>query len=411
MPEKRVTRPDWFDKAFVESHGDWLREMVFEIVHEVMEAEVSGLTGAGYGKRSEERITQRNGYRERQWTTRVGDIGLQIPKLREGSYFPSFLEPRRRAEKMLIGVIQDAYVQGVSTRRMERVCRQMGIDRLDKSFVSRLTKGIEDEVRAFKERPLSGDFPYVFVDARYEKVRREGRVVSLAVLVAVGVRMDGNREVLGFVVGVGERFILWRDFLQSLVRRGLSGVRLVVSDAHEGLKRAIAECFTGASWQRCRVHFMRSMLAHVSKRYQPMVSALLKTIFAQPTLVEAKEELGRVVHALRPKFPNVAELVEEAENDVLTYMSFPPEHWSKLHSTNMLERLMRTIKARTRVVSIFPDEVSLERLAGAILIEENEEWLEARRYISESSMARLRRPAAALPPRGEHPLEETLQVA
>ena len=411
MPEKKVTRPDWFDKAFVETHRDWLREMVFEIVHEVMQSEVTSLVGAAPGERTDRRTTHRNGYRERMWSTRVGDIELHIPKLLEGSYFPSFLEPRRRAERALISVIQEAYVQGVSTRKVDRLCRQMGLDLVDKSFVSRLSKGIEEDVQAFKSRQLEAEFPYVFVDARYEKVRQEGRVVSLAVMVAVGVRSDGHREILGFETGMGERYRLWRDFLEGMLQRGLRGVMLVVSDAHEGLKRAIGECFSGATWQRCRVHFMRSVLAHVSRRYQPVVSALLKTIFAQPTMEEAREELQRVAQTLRPRFAKVAKLVEEAEADVLAYMSFPAQHWSKLHSTNMLERLMRTIMARTRVVSIFPDTASLNRLAGAILIEENEEWMEARRYISEASMAKLT-VSAALPPRGEQDQEElALQVA
>lgn len=411
MPEKKLTRPDWFDKTFVESHRDWLREMVIEIVHQVMEAEVSTLTGAGYGERNPDRMTHRNGYRERQWTTRLGDIDLEIPKLREGSYFPSFLEPRRRAEKALVSVIREAYVQGVSTRRVERLCQQMGVERLDKSFVSRLTKGIEAEVSIFKNRRLEADFPYFFADARYEKVRGEGRVRTMAVMVAVGVRTDGHREIVGFDVALGEKQHLWRDFLQSLVDRGLNGVRLVVSDSHKGLKNAIEECFPGASWQRCQVHFMRAMLARVSRRYRPMVSALLRTIFAQPTMEEARNQLRRVADTLRPKYPDVAELVEAAEDEVLAYMAFPPEHWTKLYSTNMLERLMRTIKARTRVVSIFPTKDSLERLVGSILIEENEEWMEVRRYISETSMAKLIRPIAPLPPRGEHSLEEALRVA
>jgi transposase-like protein len=395
----------------VELHGDWLREMVTFMVHEVMEEEVSGLVGATYGERSSERTTHRNGYRDRPWTTRVGDIDLHIPRLRTGTYFPTFLEPRRRAEMALIGVIREAYVQGVSTRRVERLCRQMGIERLDKSFVSRLTQGLEAEVSAFKDRRLEGDYPYLFVDARYEKVRHEGRVMSLAVMVAVGVRSDGHREIVGFAVSLWEKLVLWRDFLKGLCARGLGGVQLVVSDAHEGLRQAIKECLSGASWQRCRVHFMRAMLAHVSRHYQPMVAALLKTIFAQPTPEKARKQLRRVAETLRPKFTAVSELVEAAQDEVLTYMTFPPEHWSKLHSTNMLERLMRTIKARTRVVGIFPDEGSLERLVGAILIEENEEWMEARRYISEGSMAKLARPAALLPPRGEQDLEEVLQVA
>jgi putative transposase len=411
MPERKLTRPDLFDKTFVESHRDWLREVVIEIVHQVMEAEVSTLTGAGYGERNPERTTHRNGYRERQWTTRLGDINLEIPKLREGSYFPSFLEPRRRAEKALISVIREAYVQGVSTRRVERLCQQMGIERLDKSFVSRLTKGIETEVSIFKARRLEADFPYLFADARYEKVRREGEVKTMAVMVAVGVRTDGHREIVGFEVALGEKQYLWRDFLQSLVDRGLRGVRLIVSDSHKGLKNAIEECFMGASWQRCQVHFMRAMLVRVSRRYRPMVAALLRTIFAQPTTDEARSQLRRVADTLRPKYPDVADLVEKAEDEVLSYMAFPPEHWTKLYSTNMLERLMRTIKARTQVVSIFPNQDSLERLVGSILIEENEEWMEVRRYISESSMGKLIRPAAPLPPRGEHSLEAAFRVA
>jgi transposase-like protein len=274
-----------------------------------------------------------------------------------------------------------------------------------------MTRSIEEQVAAFLNRRLDAEYPYVFFDARYEKVRREGRVVTMAVLVGVGVRTDGHREVLGFRVVMGENRALWSDFLQSLLDRGLSGVRLVVSDAHKGLRRAVEECFIGAGWQRCRVHFMRSMLAHVSRRYQPMVSALLKTIFAQPTLEEARKQLRRTADALRSQFDEVADLVEAAEDEVLAYMAFPPEHWSKLHSTNMLERLMRTIKARTRVVSIFPDASALERLAGAVLIEENEEWMEARRYIGELSMTKLLRSSASLPPRGERSLEDALQVA
>jgi transposase-like protein len=288
----------------------------------------------------------------------------------------------------------------------------MGLTKVDKSFVSRLTGQLSKEIEAFRTRELQGEFPYVFVDARYEKVRREGRIVSMAVLIAVGVRLDGHREILGFTTGMGESRVLWRDFLRSLQERGLRGVRLVVSDAHRGLSQAIQENFTGASWQRCRVHFMRSMLAYVSRRYQPMVSSLLKTIFAQPTPEEARRQLRKVADSLRNGFGEVARLLEEAEEEVMAYMAFPPEHWSKLHSTNMLERLMRTLRARTRVVSIFPDVDSLERLTGAILIEENEEWLEARRYISETSMAKLKQPAAALPPRGEQCLEEeAFQVA
>lgn len=398
MPRKTMTQAAWLDKVVEQADGDLLRSLVSKVVHEVMEAEVAKKTGAAWGQRSEERTTHRNGYRERQWKTRVGDIELAIPRVREGTYFPSFLEPRRRAEQALMCAIRESYVQGISTRRVEQLCEQLGVQGVDKSFVSRVTKTLDDEVRSFGERRLDAAYPYVYVDARYEKVRLERRIVSVAFLVAVGVRDNGSREVLGFRSGAQESYLLWKGFLDSLVERGLRGVRLVISDAHAGLKRAIGESLPSVAWQRCRVHFMRTVEAHVTKRHRPTVLALVRTVFAQPDLGSARAQLKKVVEMMNPHFGEVARLLDEAEHEVLTYMTFPEDHWSKLHSTNVLERLMRTLKARTRVVGIFPDEPSLVRLAGAVLLEEHDEWADNRRYFGEASMAKLlgKLPVAAL---------------
>ena len=393
MPKPKVTQADWLDKVLAHSDSDLLRAMVTKVVHDVMELEVEQKTGASWGQRSGERKTQRNGYRERQWKTRAGDIELAIPRVREGSYFPSFLEPRRRAEQALMLAIREAYIQGVSTRRVEQVCERMGVQNIEKSFVSRITKTLDEEIKAFTERPLEGDFPYVYVDARYEKVRQNQHIVSVAFLVAIGVRDNGTREVLGFRTSLQESHQHWKEFLDDLVQRGLTGVRLVISDAHAGLKRAIHESLPAVSWQRCRVHFLRNVEGRVSKRHRPAVLALVRTVFAQPDIASARAQLRRILETVEPHYQGVASLLEEAEHEVLTYMSFPEEHWPKLHSTNVLERLMRTLKARTRVVGIFPDEPSIMRLAGAVLREEHDEWADNRRYISEASMARLKGPA------------------
>lgn len=402
MPRKKMTQAAWMDKAVAGSDDDFLCALVSKVVHQVMEAEVSKKTGAGLGERSEARLTHRNGYRSREWKTRTGDIELSIPRVREGTYFPSFLEPRRRAEQALMCAIRESYVQGISTRRVEQLCEQLGVQGVDKSFVSRITKTLDDEIRAFTTRRLEGEFPYVYVDARYEKVRLERRIVSVAFLVAIGVRDNGTRELLGFRTGAQESHLLWKEFLDSLVERGLQGVRLVISDAHSGLKRAIGESLRSVAWQRCRVHFLRTVEAHVSKRHRPTVLALVRTVFAQPDLASAREQLKKIVETLHPHFGEVARLLDEAEHEVLTYMTFPEEHWTKLHSTNVLERLMRTLKARTRVVGIFPDEASLMRLAGAVLLEEHDEWADNRRYISEASMAKLK---------GRSPFEEIERYA
>jgi putative transposase len=372
--------------------GDWLREVVRRVVQELMDAEVSAQIGAERYERTEERTTQRTGYRHRPWDTRVGTLELAIPKLRTGSYFPSWLEPRRRAEQALVAVVAEAYVQGVSTRKVEALVQALGIAGLSKSEVSRLAASLDEQVAAFRTRRLDAAYPYLWLDARYEHVREDGRVVSMAVIVAYGVRADGVREVLGLDIGLSEDVALWRAFLQGLVARGVRGVQLVVSDAHQGLKQAIREVFVGASWQRCRVHFVRNVLARVPKSAQAMVAATIRTIFQQPDRRAAQAQLAHVIATLEDRFPKVVPLLVEAEEEILTFYDFPPEHWRQVYSTNPLERLNKELKRRSAVVGIFPNRDAVLRLLGAVLAEQNDEWLVGRRYFSEASMRKVLRP-------------------
>jgi len=345
-----------------------------------MAGHVQSESAVKFVRNTHERANSRNGYRDRQWDTRTGSVDLKIPKLRKGSYFPGFLEPRRTAEKALAAVIQEAYIQGVSTRSVDELVKSMGMTGISKSQVSRLCEEIDERVGVFLNRPIEGDWPYLWIDATYLKVRQAGRIVSVAVIIAVGVNTDGVREILGLEIGPSEAEPFWTSFLRSLTRRGLRGVKLVISDAHEGLKAAAAKVLS-CTWQRCKVHFLRNALAHAGKGQRQMVLALINTIFAQETPEAASDQWRAVADQLREKFPKLAEMMDEAEPDVLAFMSFPKAHRTQIHSTNPLERLNAEIKRRTNVVGIFPNEAAITRLVGAMLLEQNDEWALKRRYM------------------------------
>ncbi|MGH2662932.1 MAG: IS256 family transposase [Actinomycetota bacterium] len=390
MANPRMDVTAFVGKLLEEEDADLLREGVRVLAQALMETEVSSQIGAGPYERSGTRTAYRNGYRTRSWDTRVGTIELKIPKVTAGTYFPSLLEPRRRAEKALHAVICEAYVKGVSTRKVDDLVRALGIDGISKSEVSRICKALDAEVEAFRSRPIDEEFPYVWLDATYHKVRETDRVVSVANVVAIGVSTAGERRILGTDCGPGEDEAFWTAFLRSLVKRGLRGVQLVISDAHTGLKAAIAKVLSGATWQRCRVHFMRNLLALVPKGAQDAVAALVRTIFYQPDHPSAVAQLHDVAGMLRPRFAQAAELLEEAAEDVLAHLHFPEEHRRRLHSTNVVERLHMEVKRRTRVVGIFPNRASLLRMVGTLLAEQDDEWhVVDRRYFSSESMLKI----------------------
>src|SRR3954452_103949 len=395
MTDEKIALRELLEKG---SDATFLREMIGFAANRLMELEIEGVCGAGPGERTEARRNHRNGYRERDWETRAGTVELRIPKLRKGSYFPGFLEPRRMAEKALTAVIQEAYIQGVSTRSVDDLVQAMGMSGISKSQVSRLCEEIDARVKTFLERPIEGDWPYLWIDATYVKVRQSGRVVSVAVIVAVGVNSDGRREVLGMDIGPSEAETFWTAFLRKLARRGLRGIKLVISDAHEGIKAAVAKVLH-ASWQRCRVHFMRNVLAYAGRQGRGVASAFIATAFAQEDAAAAKAQWRKVADQLRPKLPKLAAFMDEAEADVLAYMDFPAAHRAKLHSTNPLERLNGEVKRRTDVVGIFPNEAAITRLIGAILLEQNDEWAVQRaRYMTLETIAPLSdNPIVSLP--------------
>ena len=364
---------------------DLVRDMLHFVAQRLMDADVEGLCGAPYGERAVPRENSRNGYRERLWETRTGAIDLRIPKLRKGSYFPGFLEQRRTAEKALAAVIQEAYIQGISTRSVDELVKAMGMTGISKSQVSRLCAEIDERVGAFLDRPIEGDWPYLWIDATYVKVRASGRIVSVAVIIAVGVNTDGTRELLGLATGPSEAEPFWTEFLRSLSRRGLRGVKLVISDSHVGLKAAIAKVFK-ATWQRCRVHFMRNALAYAGKGQRQMVLALINTVFAQETAEAAHAQWRIVADQLREKFPKLAAMMDGSESDVLAFMDFPKAHRKQIASTNPIERVNAEIKRRTDVVGIFPYNGAIVRLIGAILLEQNDEWQLVRRYMQLEGM-------------------------
>ncbi len=383
---------EWLRKHLEAEGSDLLREMVRTFAERLMAAEVDTLCNAGYGEVTPERTNSRNGYRSRQLDTRVGSVDLCIPKLREGSYFPGWLlEPRRRAERALVAVVAECYVRGVSTRRVEGLVQTLGIEHLSKSQVSRMAAELDTEVAAFRNRPLDGGpYTYVSLDAMTQKVREGGRIVNVAVVIAVGVNAEGHREVLGFDVITSEDGAGWLAFLRGLVARGLAGTTLVISDAHVGLVDGVRSTLTGATWQRCRTHFMRNLLTRVPKSAQAMVATLVRTIFAQPDAASVWDQHARVVEQLTERFPAAAELLAEAASDVLAFTAFPKEHWRQIWSNNPQERLNKELRRRTDVVGIFPNRDAVVRLVGSVLAEQHDEWAVVRRYMSAESLAKAR---------------------
>jgi putative transposase len=385
MTDERLPLAELMQKAGGE---DFLRSVAEAVVQLLMETDVDGLIGAGRHERCVERTTYRNGYRDRTLDTRLGSLQLRLPKLRQGSYFPPFLEPRKTTEKALVAVIQEAWIGGVSTRKVDELVQAMGLSGISKSTVSRLCKDIDDRVHAFLDRPLVGDWPYLWLDATYLKQREGGRIVSVAAIIAVAVDSEGKREIVGLHIGPSEAETFWATFLRSLVKRGLRGVKLVISDAHEGLKAAIRRVM-GATWQRCRVHWMRNALAYVPKSQQSMVSASLRQAFLQDTPEKAHAVWRAAADQMREKWPKLGAFMDDSEHDVLAYMGFPEQHRAKLHSTNPLERLNKEVKRRADVVGIFPSEQSILRLIGAVLLEQNDEWQLQHRYMQVEGMAGL----------------------
>jgi len=371
--------------------GDLLRELGQWTLQRLMELEAEEHIGAGTHERSEDRKNHRNGYRDRKLETRLGTLNLRIPKLRSGSYFPSLLEPRKTSEQALVAVVQEAYIHGISTRKVDDLVQALGMTGISKSEVSRICKEMDERVEPFLSREITGEWPYIWLDATYLKSRDHGHVVSRAAVIAVGVNEEGRREVLGLQCGPAETEAFWTQFLRSLKQRGLTGVRLVVSDAHQGLKNAVAKVL-GATWQRCRVHFMRNALAYVPKRQHQMVAAVIRTAFVQESREEAISQWRERADWMRARFPKLGELMDTAKADVLAFTGFPKEHWRQLASTNPLERFNKEIKRLANIIGIFANNAAIVRLSGALAIEQTEEWHLTRRYMSQESLSRVLQP-------------------
>jgi len=388
----RIDALESFRKQLEGADIDLLREMVKVFAEQLMGADADAFCGADYGERSPERTNRRNGYRERPWDTRAGTIALQVPKLREGTYFPDWLlEPRRRAERAFVQVVSECYIRGVSTRRVEGLVRQLGIERISKSRVSQMAKELDHAVEAFRTRPLDGGpYTYVWLDALTQKVREDGRIANVAALVATGVNAAGFREILGLDLVTSEDGAGWLAFVRSLVARGLSDVRMVISDAHPGLVDAISSTLPGSSWQRCRTHFLRNLLAKVPKSAGPFVATLVRSIFAQPDRDAVWAQFNRVIDQLGERFPAAAEVLAEAGPDILAFTAFPFSHWKQIWSNNPQERLNKEIRRRTDVVGIFPNREAAIRLVGMVLSEQHDEWQVVRRYMSAESLAKAR---------------------
>jgi transposase-like protein len=383
----------WLRQQAGDGNPDVLATMVTAFANALMSAEADAICGAEYGQRSDERTNRRNGYRAREWDTRAGTVELQIPKLRTGTYFPDWLlEHRRRAEQALVTVVATSYLLGVSTRRVEKLAEQLGVTRLSKSQVSEMARHLDTQVEAFRSRPLdSAHYTFVSLDALTMKVREDGRTVNVACLVAVGVNADGHREVLGMDVCSQEDGAGWMAFLRGLTARGLTGVKLVISDAHRGLVAAIGSCLPGASWQRCRTHYLRNLLTKVPKSAQPWVATMVRTIFDQPDPAEVAAQFARVVDTIAAKYPTAAQHLDDAREDLLSFTAFPHEIWRQIWSNNPQERLNKEIRRRTDVVGIFPNRAAVIRLVGAVLAEQTDEWTEQRRYMGPELLAKARK--------------------
>jgi len=408
MVRESVEALSWLRKRIEDADTDLLREMVKAVAEVFMSAEASAACGAPYGKPSTDRVNQRNGYRERRWDTRVGTIGLEIPKLRKGTYFPEWLlAPRRRAERALMQVVSECYVRGVSTRRVDGLVQTLGLEGMSKSQVSELAKQLDPLVESFRHRPLdAGPYTFLWLDAISQRCREGGRVVSVVTAIATGVNADGHREILGLDVFTSEDEAGWTEFLRRLVSRGLSGVKLVTSDAHSGLKAAIAAELPGCCWQRCRTHFMRNLLSKVPRSAQGLVGTLVRSIFAQPTSREVWAQHERVCEELQRRFPKAAELLQDTAEDILAFTTFPETVWRQIWSNNPQERLNREIRRRSDVVGIFPNRKAILRLIGAVLAEYNDEWMVTRRYMSVGALEKAHAPAGGDVPRAQLESEE-----